>query len=252
MAKLTKADKKGLNLSPAPKPTVIIPFAPTMPDVNLLPPRVFDAVAARKARHRLAITGGALVLAVVGAYVGQTAQIMVANTALKAELSKSAALQKQVTTLTPIKVFYAGVATQKASLQKTMAHELYFSEVATELSKSRPAGVTVDTLTAAVSEADATTGASASASGCPAQNPFTPATIVTCVQFTGTSPKRENVAVFIQNLLNNPKFANVYIPVTDSGEDKPLTFTGSVGITEKFYSRRYADDAYLLKGVGAK
>ena len=252
MAKLKKADKKGLSLSRPSKPTVIIPFTPTMPDVNLLPPRVFDAVSARKARHRLAITGGALVVAVLVAYVGQTAQIMMANTALDAETAKSAALATQVTTLTPIKVFYAGVATQKATVQKTMARELYFSAVAAELSKSRPAGIGIDTLTATVTEADATTGASTPTSGCPAQNPFTPGEIVTCVQFTGTGPRREDVAVFIQNLLKNPKFSNIYIPVTDTAEEKGVTFTGSVGITEKFYSRRYADDAYLLKGVSAK
>jgi hypothetical protein len=250
MATSKTADKKGLRQSRPSKPTVIIPFTPTMPDVNLLPPRVFDAVEAAKARHRLAFAGGALVLVVAGGYLAQTAQIMVANKALDTETAKSAPLEKQVRTLTPFKVFYAGVSAQKATVQKTMAQELYFSQVASELSKMRAPGVSIDTLTIATS---ADTGASAAtSSSCPPANPFTPAKIVTCVQFTGAAPKRENVAAFLVNLHKNPKFANIYIPVTDSGDEKPITFTGSVGITELFYTGRYAKDSWLLKDVAPK
>jgi len=144
MATSKTADKKGLKLSRPSKPTVIIPFTPTMPDVNLLPPRVFDAVEAAKARHRLALAGGALVLVIAGVYLAQTAQIMVANRALDRETAKSAALERQVRNLTPVKVFYAGVSAQKATVQKTMAQELYFSLVASELSSSRAPGVTID------------------------------------------------------------------------------------------------------------
>jgi hypothetical protein len=76
--------------------------------------------------------------------------------------------------------------------------------------------------------------------------------MVTCVQFTGTATRREDVALFLVKLNNNSNFANVYVPVTDSGDGKQVTFNGSVGITEKFFTNRYADDAYLLKDVGAK
>jgi len=250
MATSKTADKKGLKLSRPSKPTVIIPFTPTMPDVNLLPPRVFAAGEAAKARHRLALAGGALVLVIAGVYLAQTAQIMVANRALDRETAKSAALERQVRNLTPVKVFYAGVSAQKATVQKTMAQELYFSLVASELSASRAPGVSIDTLTVATS-ADPSAGA-ATASTCPAANPFAPAKIVSCVQFTGAAPRRENVAAFLVNLHKNPKFANIYIPVTDSGDAKPVTFTGSVGVTEAFYTGRYAKDTWLLKDVAAK
>ena len=243
------SDKKGLTLSRPAKPTVIIPFTPTMPDVNLLPPRVFEDVAARNARRKLALAGGAVVLLVLGAYVGQTAQIMVANRALDTEVAKSAVLQKQVRGLTPIKVFYAGVDAQKATVKKTMARELYFSQMAYELSASRAPGITIDTMTVAAGEESATVSV---ASTCPPPNPFKPVKIVTCVQFTGTATKREDVARFLLKLHANPRFASAYVPVTDSGEDKPVTFTGSLGITEKFYTGRYAKDTDLLNVTGAK
>jgi hypothetical protein len=60
------------------------------------------------------------------------------------------------------------------------------------------------------------------------------------------------VSALLVNLNNNNKFVNVYVPVTDSGDGKQVTFNGSVGITEKFFSNRYANDEYLIKGLGAQ
>ena len=250
MAMLRTADKKGMTPAAGAKPTVIIPFKPTMPDVNLLPPRVFDAVAAKKARRKLAAAGGVLALLVVGTYLAQTAQIMVANNALDEETAKSAGLDQQVRSLMPVKVFYAGVAAQKASVQKTMARELYFSQVTTELVKTAPPGVGIETIT--VATGGQAGESSSTGTACPAANPFQPVAIVTCVQFTGTAPTRAWVSLFLVNLNKSTKFANVYIPVTDSMDGKAVTFNGSVGVTEKFFSNRYADDIYLLKGLGVK
>ena len=246
MAMLKSADKK--TLGRRTKPTVIIPFTPTTPDVNLLPPRVFDAVQAKKAQRQLAVAAGVLVLVVAGAFVGQTAQIMVANHALNVETDRSAVLDKQVRDLGPVKVFYDGVKGQKATVQKTMARELYFSEVTSELQKNSPAGIHLQTMTVSVApDAGTGTGTGSSATSvCPSANPFGAVPMVTCVQFTGTANGREDVAVFLTNLNSSAKFANVYVPVTDSGDGKAVTFNGSVGITRQFFTNRYADDAYLL------
>ena len=247
---LKTAEKKGLTMPRRTKPTMIIPFTPTMPDVNLLPPRVFEAVRAKKAQRKLILGGAVLALLVAGTCAVQTAQIIIANRALEAETAKSAALDRQVRALNPVKVFYAGVAAQKVAVQKTMARELYFSKVASDLLKDNTAGVVVETMTVAAA-ADA--GASSSpGSVCPAVNPFNPAPMVTCVQITGTAAGRGNVSAFLESLNDSDKFADVYVPVTDSGDGKRVTFNGSVGITEKFFSNRYADDAYLFKGVGAQ
>ena len=248
MAMLKTADKK--TLGRRTKPTVIIPFTPTTPDVNLLPPHVFDAVHAKRAQHQLAMAAGVLVLVVAGAYAAQTAQIMVANNALDLETGRSAVLDKQVRDLGPVKVFYAGVDAQKATVKKTMARELYFSDVTSELLKNTPAGVHLETMTVSVAAEAGTSSGSGAA--CPAANPFKPVPMVTCVQFTGTATGREDVALFLVNLNNSSKFANVYVPVTDSGDGKAVTFNGSVGITAKFFSNRYANDAYLLNGAGAQ
>jgi Tfp pilus assembly protein PilN len=249
MAILKTTEKKGLNLSRGAKPTVIIPFTPTMPDVNLLPPRVFDAVHAKAAQRKIMVAGGVLVLLVAGTFIGQTAQIMIANKALEQEAAKTADLEKKVKELNPVKVFYDGVAAQKVTVKKTMARELYFSNVASELVNTSPKGsVHIETMTvAADGGGTATAGAT-----CPSANPFKVVPIVTCLQFTGTASGREAVSALLVNLNNNNKFVNVYVPVTDSGDGKQVTFNGSVGITEKFFSNRYANDEYLIKGLGAQ
>ena len=256
MSKLKVVVKKGPALKHPAKPTVIIPFAPTMPDVNLLPPRVFDAAQARKVRRKLIVIAGVLGVVIALGYAAQSAAILVANNALDAETAKSVIASKQVSALKPVEAFYAGVTEQKTVIQKTMAQELFFSNVATELEKSKGAGVKIQTMTVA-STGGATAGtttAGGAGSSCPAANPFTASTMVSCVQLTGTATARVGVSAFLKNLLNSNKFANPYIPVTDStgaAGTAGVTFSGSVGITEKFFSKRYADDAYLLKGVGA-
>lgn len=250
MAILKTTEKKGLSLSRGAKPTVIIPFTPTMPDVNLLPPRVFDAVHAKAAQRKIMAAGGVLVLLVAGAFLGQTAQIMLADKTLEAETAKTAGLDKQVRDLSPVKVFYAGVAAQKVTVKETMARELYFSTMASELVKTSPAGVNIQTITVAADGGGG--GGGTAGSTCPSANPFKSVPIVTCVQFTGTATGREAVSAFLVNLNSSSKFVNVYVPVTDSGDGKQVTFNGSVGVTEKFFSNRYADDRYLIDGVEKK
>jgi hypothetical protein len=223
-----------------------------MPDVNLLPPRVFEAAQAQKVRRKLGLIGGAMVLVVAGLYVGQTAQIMFANNALDTETAKGVVLDKQARDLAPVKAFYLGVDAQKTMVQTTMAKELVFSKLASTLleTSGTDAQILTVTVTTAASGAAGTEAAAAGAA-CTSPDPFTKAAIVTCAQFTGTSAGREGVAKFLANLTKSDKFAIPYVPVTDSADGKGVTFNGSVGITDKFYSNRYADDGYLLKGSGA-
>jgi|GEM_PF-2389435 len=263
MSTLKTAPRKGLTRPKKVKNTVITPFTPSMPDVNLLPPRVFEAVHAKQAQRKLALIGAALLLVGAGAYLGQTAQILSANNALDAEVANGVVLQKQVRALTPVKAFYGGVSAQKLAVQKTMAQELFFSKVSTELLKDAPAGVTISTVTIAASESGAAGATAAAGSSCPSANPFSPSPIVACVQFTGTAPAREGVSALLVSLIASQNFANAYIPVTDSAGaaatgaagaaagPTQVTFNGSVGVTDKFFSNRYANDAYLLKGAGA-
>ena len=248
MAMLKTADRKGLTLSRRTKPTVITPFTPTMPDVNLLPPRVFETFQAKKARHKLAMGGAILAVVVAGAFLTQAAQIKAATDAFDTETAKTAGLEKQVKALTPVKVYYAGVAAQKLTVQKTMARELHYSQVVTELVKNSTPGLKIETITVGIDAA----GSSSASSVCPPPNPFQPAAMVTCVQFTGTATGREDVSGFLVNLIGSNKFANVYVPVTDSGDGKAITFNGSVGITEQFFSNRYADDKWLFQGAGVE
>lgn len=252
MAKLKLAGKKGLTVPRPTKHTVITPFSPSMPDVNLLPPRVFEAAQAQKVRRKLVVMGGAMVLIVAGLYAGQTAQIILANKALDTETAKGVVLDKQARDLAPVKAFYLGVAAQKTMVQTTMAKELVFSELASTLVATSGTDVVIQTMNVTAT-APGTAGTQAAAAGatCPRPDPFGKVTIVTCVQFTGTAPGREGVAKFLSNLNKDDKFAAPYVPVTDSADAKGVTFNGSVGITDKFYSNRYANDAYLLKGVGA-
>ncbi|MGV8847482.1 PilN domain-containing protein [Tessaracoccus sp.] len=237
---------KGLSLPHRGKPVVVAPFVPGMPNVNLLPPRVFDAAQAKMAQRKVILIGGVVALVLAGGYAAQSAQIMVANGSLDTETTKSAGLTAQVNALKPVKAFYDGVAAQKVVVRTTMARELFYSRVASALLDGTVAGVRVETMT--VSAVGGATGAA-----CPLADPFAtaPSTAVTCVQFTGTAPGREALSTFLTHLGTSDDFVNPYVPVTDSADGKQVTFNGSVGITNKFFSNRYADDAYLLKGVGA-
>ena len=240
---LTKSKKKpsdGTKVAAGPS----TPFVPVLPSVNLLPVEVIEVLALRALRRRF-ITAAVATAVVVGLlYGGQTALIAKANTELEKENANTVALTAQMRQLAPVKAFYAGVAANQQTITTTMAQEVLYSNVVRRLKATTPAGVSIGNVSL-TAQAQSTGVGAVAASACPGPDPFNPGTSIGCVNVAGTATSRQAVGKLIENLFADDLFANPYVSATTVDETGKVTFTATVGLTDKAYSKRYSDPNFL-------
>ena len=86
-------------------------------------------------------------------------------------------------------------------------------------------------------------------SPCPGPDPFNTRVVVGCVELTGSAASRAIVGDFVIRLGNDALFVEPFISTTTS-EGAKVLFTGSVGLSTKAYTSRYAAMKTLLNGAG--
>jgi hypothetical protein len=80
----------------------------------------------------------------------------------------------------------------------------------------------------------------AGASVCPGPDPFQTETVIGCVTLSGTAVSRTEVGELVTRLGSMDLFVEPFISTTTAGDTATVTFSGSVGLSEEVYSRRYA------------
>ena len=233
-------------------------FEIDLPTVNLLSPSVFEAMAVRTLQRRFVAAAVALVLLVAGGWVVQHLRAEQAAKLLVVEEGETARLTAKAEDLAPVSTYVATVANQKILVSRTMATEALLSSVLDDLAVATPEGVRVETLTAVVTATTIQTDQSASTgqgqpgqpgqngeTACPAPDPFKRSTTVGCVTMTGTASTRAAIGRLVDRL-GSGVFVAPYITTTANADGTKLTFTGSVGVNSRVYSKRYADLDELL------
>ena len=71
--------------------------------------------------------------------------------------------------------------------------------------------------------------------------------MIGCITLAGSAGSRADVGELVINLGNEELFVEPFISTTTTGEGNEVTFSGSVGLSDKVYSRRYAELDKLLK-----
>lgn len=221
---------------------------PTMPSVNLLSQSEFDRMAARRLRGRFAVGAAMLVLAVGAATGFQHVRVNEAEKLVAVEQAETNRLVAQTQVLAPVREYVTGVALQQATVDTAMAGEVYVSEVLGGLRDATPPGAQLTsvavTLAPPASVAEGTAGgAAATASACPGPDPYNTRVVVGCLQVSGTAGSRAEVGDMVIALGDSSLFVEPFISTTTIGEGQGVTFSGSVGLSQKLYSRRYGDVA---------
>lgn len=215
---------------------------PTMPTVNLLSQSEFDRRAARGLRHRFLAGGVVMLLLVAGAWTVQHMRVAEAEKRVAVEQAETSRLVAETQVLAPVRAFVSGVAQQQQTVTTAMSDEIYFSEVLDGVRDATPAGADLATLSITLvpqSTADATDPAAANP--CPGPDPFNTRVVVGCVQLTGTASSRAEVGEMVIALGDSGLFVEPFISTTTTDEADVLSFSGSVGLSEKVYSGRYAE-----------
>lgn len=241
--------------------------AVTLPSVNLLSPWAFQRMAVRRLRIRFAVGCLVLVVAVAGAWGMQTMRVSDAESLLTVEDAETSRLTEQANELQPVKAFIAGVEQQKLAVSGAMGTEIYFSKVLEAMKLAAPDGVVLDSLvvvlappTPVAAPAPATGSAKGEDGGkaapapaapaapalCPGPDPFQTRKVVACITLSGSARSRAEVGAFVVALGADDSFVEPFISTTTTSDASRVTFSGSVGLSEKVFSGRFADlDAWL-------
>ncbi|CAN5425548.1 hypothetical protein BH09ACT10_BH09ACT10_10330 [soil metagenome] len=239
-----------------------------LPSVNLLSPWAFERIAVRRLRTRFIVGCLVLVLAAAAAWGIQSTRVADAESLLKVEDAETSRLSQKNNDLQPVKAYIAGVDLQKVAISGAMSTEIYFSNVLKSMKDSAPDGVALDSLvvllapptpTAAPApaagsdgnaEGDQTTPAPAvpvTPSLCPGPDPFQTRRVVACITLSGSASNRAEVGAFVVALGANDSFVEPFISTTTTSDASRVTFSGSVGLSEKVFSGRYAKlDTWLV------
>ena len=228
---------------------------PGLPTVNLLSQSEFDRMAVRRLRQRF-VAGGVALLQLVGAgWFLQHQRVSDAEKLVAVEQAETNRLSAQTQTLVTIKTYVTGVAAQEQTVQTTMAREIYFSNVLKGIRTASPTGTSLQSIAvtlapdaAAGAAAAGTPATTAGSSICPGPDPFKTQTIIGCVTLSGTAASRAEVGELVTNLGSMGLFVEPFISTTTAGDAAPVSFSGSVGLSEKVFSNRYAPAAPAAEG----
>jgi hypothetical protein len=226
-----------------------------LPVVNLLSPSVFAAMAARTLRRRFVAAAVALAVLVGGGWGLQHLRSVQAEKLLTVERAETSRLTADTKALAPVSVYLAEVAKQKTLVKKAMANEALMSRVLDDLRAATPTGVRIETANATIDGAQPAAKAdqtSAAANACPAPNPFVRQASVGCVILTGTATSRAAVGQFVIKLGTAGVFVAPYVTTTSTADGERVTFSGSVSVSKRVYSNRYADIDALLAAAGGR
>ncbi len=225
---------------------------PGLPTVNLLSQSEFDRMAVRRLRQRFVAGGVALLLLVGAGWFLQHQRVSDAEKLVAVEQAETNRLSAQTQTLVTIKTYVTGVAAQEQTVQTTMAREIFFSKVLESIRTASPTGTSLQSIAVTLAP-DAAAGAAApattaGASICPGPDPFKTQTIIGCVTLSGTAASRAEVGELVTNLGSMGLFVEPFISTTTAGDAAPVSFSGSVGLSEKVFSNRYAPAAPAAEG----
>ena len=216
--------------------------APGLPVVNLLSASEFERMSARRLRRRFVVGGLALVVLVCGGWAFQHVRVTEARKLVAVEQAETNRLNAQTQVLAPVRTFVNGVAQQEGIVQNTMAGEVYFSEVLDGIRDATPPGAQLATVAVTLAvTGTATDPAAVAVSACPGPDPFNVRPVVGCVLLSGTAASRSQVGEMVVQLGHSSLFVEPFIATTTTADTDEVSFSGSVGLSEKVYSKRYGD-----------
>jgi hypothetical protein len=224
-----------------------------IPVVNLLSPWVFEAMATQRVRLRFMLAAGILAALIGAGWAVQQVRIDRADQALWVEQRQTARLGGHTEELAAVRTYVAAVDRQKQLARGAMKKEVYVSRLMSGLERAAGGGVDVDTIAITVTPAvEGAAGAEATAdpaeATCPGPDPYSTRAVAGCVTLSGTADSRAAVGELVENLDADPLFVEPFISTTTTAEGAELAFTGSVGVSTRAFTRRYARLDRLLAG----
>ncbi len=202
---------------------------------NLLPREVIAARHTEALRRKVIAALVVLVLILAGGYGLSWWQTRSARADLADLTARSRVLQQQQSQFTPLVQAQAGTNTIRLKLQTVMQGDLPWWSVLSNLRVKAPAGVSLVSVTGALSSGVGTSGTSSAAT---ALNQSAMPAVGTLV-LTGSAPTKTTVAAFADQLSNTNGISAVMITNVAAAQHG-FTFTINAALTSAALGGRYS------------
>ena len=219
-------------------------FVPSLPQVNLLPKEVTDAIAIGRIRRAFLVAAVLLVAAVAGVWWLQGSTIADAEADLAAATTQNTELRQDLDALAPVQAMYDQITSLQSVVTTTLASQPQASLVLERLAEAGDAvggSPAVSFLSANVTYSGIPLPGE-DLNACPSPDPFGTEITIGCLNFTATARDREQVSSLLRELEADPIFIGPYVTSTTATEvagvgggpgRTVVAFSGSAGVSLK-------------------
>ncbi len=204
-----------------------------LPGVNLMPTEIAEKAELQRIKVLCAGAVAVSVVLVGGLYFQAHSGVTSAKSNLASAEQQQTTVQGQVNALAYVAQTYATVEAAKAQVAEALGGEIRWSGYLDDLSLSIPANVWLTNMTVAAASASTATSATGSAATAPA---------VATITFTGAARTRDDVADWLESLVNEKGYANPYVTSTTEtkiGTTTVVDFSSTLEVTSAALSGRY-------------
>lgn len=208
-----------------------------LPQVNLLPADITEAIALRKIRRATLLVGMLILVVTAFIWALQIPAVTASQDSLATAQATNAREQAQVQALAPIAQMVTQIQRQEALVNTTLAAQpraaAIYRRLLTAAAGAGGPAIRFTTLAATYAPASAPDPAS---SACPNPDPFARHISIGCVTFSATAGSREQVSRLLVALSRDPIFVGPYVNSSmlagaAVGGRQAVTFTGTVGLS---------------------
>lgn len=219
--------------------TSLVPGAPRVPQVNLLPPEIRASRSLRKIKRLLLLVLVVVIAAAVAAYLWSTLQVSAANRELAAEQAETTRLLDAQQQYAEVPQVLSELAAASEARSVGMSTEVLWAVPLQQLVATRPLGVAFEEILMS--------GSTPMLLAAAPTNPLTHQGTA-MLGFTGRSLVAPDTAAWIESLEAMPNFTDAYVTavsITEEDVDGTLTVfyrvTGSVQVSEEALAGRFTN-----------
>ena len=212
-------------------------FAPTLPQVNLLPASVRESIRVSRVGRCAAWGVGVVVILTAGLWLVQASAIQQAEQRLNDLQNTNQRLSNRANALAPIEQMATQLQRQEELVATAVADQPQAAQVLRRLEQAaRAAGAPPIEFTTVQITYHGIPKAGEVVNPCPNPDPFRAQVTVGCVAYSATARTREQVTSFLRATEADPWFVGSYIGTsslgtqTDTGTST-VTFSGTAGLS---------------------
>lgn len=207
-------------------------FIPKKPEVNLLPPEIIQGYKAKDLTAKYIKIGVAVLCAFLLLFGISTISEKMSSSKVVELEDETASLNIEIRKLQPYETYKTTIEAKRSALQGQMQKNMDVAGIIESMNKlASDANMTYTQITL-----------DANSTECTSPDPFNTVPTIGCVTFTADGNGADSVIKFFESAKSVEGFVNAYVPGESAVQTEgKSTLEGSIGLTDKFYSKANQD-----------